>query len=374
MSRFNDRSMALLGIPDLPHGAFEHCGDKKIRPQGGGGGSPPPPSPQQVTTTSTNIPDWLKDPTQRMVARGEALSQQTYPTYGGSRVAGFTPAQEAAFSQIYGLTEPEQYAQSEAAIGAGVGSAFGYTPGQFDSGAAKYYMSPYQQAVTDIAKREAVGEAGMLNRELAAKASKAGAFGGSRFGIEQALLGSKLATNLSDIQTKGLQDAYLNAQQQFERDRAAAAGAAQLQATTGLQAGTQLANLGTTEQQQELNRIQALSAAGESQQAQQQKALDMAYQNYMEQRDWEKNQLGYLSGLIRGTPFSTTQTQSSAVAGPTGTSQLLSAGLGVAGLASLLKKKGGAIDKTEGLTKKQKRNMMGEGLADMGVRKAMGGK
>lgn len=35
--RFNNRSCALMDIPDLPMGAFEHCGDKKIKPQGGGG-------------------------------------------------------------------------------------------------------------------------------------------------------------------------------------------------------------------------------------------------------------------------------------------------------------------------------------------------
>lgn len=34
--RFNSRQAALLGIPDLPLGAFEHTGDGKIRPQGGG--------------------------------------------------------------------------------------------------------------------------------------------------------------------------------------------------------------------------------------------------------------------------------------------------------------------------------------------------
>jgi hypothetical protein len=29
-----------MEIPDLPQGAFEHCGDKRIKPQGGGGGIP----------------------------------------------------------------------------------------------------------------------------------------------------------------------------------------------------------------------------------------------------------------------------------------------------------------------------------------------
>jgi hypothetical protein len=36
--RFNNRSCALMDIPDLPQGAFEHIGDRKIKPQGGGGG------------------------------------------------------------------------------------------------------------------------------------------------------------------------------------------------------------------------------------------------------------------------------------------------------------------------------------------------
>jgi hypothetical protein len=33
--RFNNRFCALMDIPDLPDGAFEHIGDKKIKPQGG---------------------------------------------------------------------------------------------------------------------------------------------------------------------------------------------------------------------------------------------------------------------------------------------------------------------------------------------------
>jgi hypothetical protein len=48
--RFNNRSMALLGIPDLPLGAFEHIGDRKIKPQGGGNLLP---ATKGVTDTAT---------------------------------------------------------------------------------------------------------------------------------------------------------------------------------------------------------------------------------------------------------------------------------------------------------------------------------
>ena len=629
-----------------PFDGYSRDGRRTVNGGDGGGGSP---APTQQTVTQTNIPDWLQGPTQAMVARGELLSQQGYQPYQGQRVAGFSPAQEAAFQQVYNLSEPAGYGQAEQSIAgaqqfgaAGALQAMGYQPTNYnyfqmagpqgigagqvqgtgydaygvqgapavtgtgydaaqaqaaqaayaptvqgtgyqavgaeaapdiaaqnlqyfqmagpeswtEAGTQSKYMSPYQQAVTDIAKREATTEAAALNKQLAAQAAKAGAFGGSRFGVEQALLGSKLATNLSDIQTKGLESAYqaglgqfnteqaarqaagvqnlqaalgvqslgagqnlaaqqsnqqmrqqanlasqqaynqalqfgatqeqaaqlanqaafqqtslanagytqqanlanqaalnqagqfgaanqqaanlanqqisqqanlasqqaynqalqfgatqaqaaqvanqaanlqaaqanqnvqyqtgvqnlqalLATQQQQEAARQAAAGinlqGAQFGTTTGLQAGTQLANLGTAQQAAELNRIQALAAAGEQQQALQQQQLSTAYQNYLEQRDWEKNQLGYLSGLIRGTPFSTTSTQSATASAPSTSSQLLSAGLGVAGLASLLKKKGGKIDKNEGLTKAEKKRMAGEGLAKMNVYKMTGG-
>lgn len=339
----------------LPERAFLKVGGRITLEGGGGGGGQ-----QQSTQTSyqTNIPAYLEDPAKRMVSRGETLSEQGYQPYTGARTAGFTPAQERAFTEIGGMTTPEQYAGAGTAIDAaqrfgttGALGAMGYAPGTFGTEQAARYMSPYQQAVTDIAKREATTEAAMLNRELGAKAAKAGAFGGSRFGIEQALLGSKLATNLSDIQTKGLQDAYLNAQQQYERDRAAGlAGSkfnlegAQFGADVGLKSASQLQNLGTAEQEADLKRIAAQQSAGAQQQALEQQKLDAAYQQFVEQRDWEKNQLGFLSGLIRGTPFSTSQLQSTSAPGATTASTIASLGLGAYGLSSLLgKKDGGAI-------------------------------
>ena len=388
----------------LPDRAFLKVGGRITLEGGGGGGGQ---TQQTSTAYQTNIPAYLEDPAKRMVSRGETLSEQGYQPYTGERVAGFSPMQQAAFQEIGGLTTPEQYAGSGQAIDvaqrfgtAGALGAMGYgsqaltpeqltyfqmaQPGTFGTEQAQQYMSPYQQAVTDVAKREATTEAAMLNRELGSKAAKAGAFGGSRFGIEQALLGSKLATNLSDIQTKGLQDAYLNAQQQYERDRAAGMQAgqqnlqaalgvqslgaqqsleaqkaneanrlaaaqfnlqgAQFGADTGLKSASQLQSLGTAEQDADLKRIAAQQSAGAQQQALEQQKLDAAYQQYQEQRDWEKNQLGFLSGLIRGTPFSTSQLQSTSAPGATTASQIASLGLGAYGLSSLLgKKDGGAI-------------------------------
>lgn len=382
----------------LPERAFLKVGGRVTLEGGGSGGG----GSQTTTGTTyqTNIPAYLEDPTKNMVARGELLSQQEYLPYSGARVAGLTPAQQNVYGQIGAMGTPSQFGQAGATLtgaeqfgAAGALGAMGYgsqnitpeqlqyfqmaQPGTFGAEQAQQYMSPYQQAVTDIAKREAAAESAMLNRQLAGQAAKAGAFGGSRFGVEQALLGKSLATNLSDIQTKGLQDAYANAQQQFERDRAAqmsAAGqnlqaalgvqslgaqqsleaqkaneanrqaaaqlnlqGAQFGAQTGLQAAQQRAALGTAQQTADLQRLAAQESAGKAQQDQQQAELNAAYNTWLEQRDWEKNQLGFLSGLIRGTPFSTSQTGTTTAPAPSTTSQLAGLGIAGVGLANLLK-------------------------------------
>lgn len=434
-------------------------------PNGGGGSG----GGGQTTSTSyqTNIPEWLRAPTERMVARGETLSQQPYQPYTGTRIADFNPAQQAAFQQVYGLQTPGEFAAANQGISTGYGAAAGAAglgnqyagyaadransfnvgdfnaanfgvglgtaaaaaaadranayragqlgqAGQFDSAAAAQYMSPYQQAVTDIAKREAAMESQQANKMLAANAAKAGAFGGSRFGLEQAQVYRSGLQNLSDIQTKGSQAAFENAQQQYERDRQARLGyfqaqeaanqfganlglqgsqllaqtglqgaqtlaqqeqareaqrmqaenlalqgsqlgaqtalqGGQLQSNAALQGAQQLAALGTARQAADLQRIQALSSVGAQQQALAQQKLDTAYQQAMEQRDWEKNQLGFLAGLVRGAPFSTTQLQTAPSASTA--SQIASLGLGAYGLANLFgggKKEGGVIKMAKG--------------------------
>ena len=84
--RFNDRSMALLGVPDLPTEAFKHAGDRRIKPQGGGGG------PTQTTSYQTNIPEYAKPYVETMLgATQKQLFQGTPTEEGGFNITGFQP-------------------------------------------------------------------------------------------------------------------------------------------------------------------------------------------------------------------------------------------------------------------------------------------
>lgn len=81
------------------------------------------------------------------------------------------------------------------------------------------------------------------------------------------------------------------------------------------------ASLGQLTQQLDAQQAGLLDTAGQSQQAQQQRALDLAYNDFLQQRDYQKNQLGFLSEIVRGLP-STGAKYTSSSAAPSFTSQI----------------------------------------------------
>jgi len=88
-----------------------------------------------------------------------------------------------------------------------------------DPGTAQAYMSPYMQQVVENQQREAKRKADIESTTRHAGAVQAGAFGGSRQAIMDAEAARNLATQMGDIQAQGLQNAYTNAQQQFNAEQ-----------------------------------------------------------------------------------------------------------------------------------------------------------
>ncbi len=111
-----------------------------------------------------------------------------------------------------------------------------------DPGNPEAWMSPYKRNVIDVQKQKAVQDFGEARAGRNANAIRAGAFGGSRQAVADSIADRDLQTQLAQIEATGMQSGYENAQQQYERDRAANLGVQQFNASTGLQAG--LANQG----------------------------------------------------------------------------------------------------------------------------------
>jgi len=338
-------SRALLAeIPDLPLEAFKHIGDKRIKPQGGGG-SPPP----STTVQQQSIPPELVPYIRESIDLGRTQRETPYVPYQGQRIAEFTPEQKGVQQQVFGLQQPGQFntamagAQGTGALGygtaqTGLNRALGYNPGTFSSRDAAYYADPYQQNVTNIALREAQRSGAQAARDANLASVGRGTYGGARNALMQAELQRNLGTQLSDIQAKGSEAGFLNAQQQYERDRAAAAQAAGLGAQVGtsglgtsLQSALGLGQLAGQSQEANLNRLNAQSTAAKQIQAQNQSIRDQQYQDFINQRDYGKQQLAFYSDLVRGNAplYGTVQTTKTPAPGLG--QQLFGYGLGALG-------------------------------------------
>ena len=189
------------------------------------------------------------------------------------------------------------------------------------------YMSPYMQNVVDLQKQEAIRDAqkGMLAQNLGA--ARQGTYGGAR----QLLAGTErernLQQNLANIQATGAQKAYEQAMQGMQFGTTA--GIQGGQAAT--QAGATLGQLGIGQQQAGIDLAKAQEAFGAMGQAEQQKALDLQYQDFLQQQQYPYKQLGFMSDILRGSAnLAATGGKTVYEAPPSVASQI--GGLGLAGL------------------------------------------
>jgi hypothetical protein len=268
------------------------------------------PKPTDQTVVQTNLPEYVQPYFERLLNRTEAETKQQYQPYQGQRLQlggeDVTNAQQMgrniAGQGIQGLP------QAQAATMAGLGRSLqgmGYQAGQFDNAAAQQYMSPYMQQVVDVQKQQAIREAQRQNAGRAADAVQAGAFGGSRQAVQQGLASEALSRQLGEIQASGQQQAYESAQGQFERDRAARESAERLgigAAESASGQAAQMAQLGQMARDGDIQAASMLEKIGRDIQAEKQAGLDIAYEDFVRQRDYDREQLQFYSSILRGVP------------------------------------------------------------------------
>jgi len=266
---------------------------------------------QSQTTTQAAPPSYAQPYVNDILSRAQNASYQPYQAYGGNRIAGFTDAEKTAREGIMGLKAPTQFnTATEMATKAG-----NYTPGTFntdsftDAGMASKYMSPYMQNVVDVQKRKAKEDAQQTQLAGNLGASRQGTYGGSRQLLATMNRERDLATQMGDLQAKGSQDAYTAAMDQYrnEADRRMDAqkqieNSRQFGSNQALSAANQLSQLGSAQQSSDINRYAAMTGVGETERNLRQKALDMQYRDFTDQRDYEKNQLRDYSDIVGAQP------------------------------------------------------------------------
>ena len=258
-----------------------------------GGGSS---QPQDSTVTQTNLPAYAEPYFRQALERSVYESMRPYEAFPGQRISDFTSQERAAMQGMEGMARagsPEQFLDASniarnigyqgSGMGMDIANRFnpqgiqsqyqgpnidtgyqapdlsqGYQAGQRGSGytggggygtqqfgpgfspgtiadpqTIEQYTNPYQQLVTDVEKREAARQSDIMGSEIGQQAAQTGGMGGYREAIMQAERERNLGQQLGDIQTRGSQAGFQQAQQAFEADRAARLQAGQLGLQTG---------------------------------------------------------------------------------------------------------------------------------------------
>lgn len=355
-------------------------------------------APAGTTGISENLAGWAGDYVTGMLGQGQALANQPYQGYTGQLTAGTSPLSQQAYGQAQNFQVPSSVGQATSTMGTLAGTTTApYTAGTFSNqfqapgayqgtdfstgtfGAeqAQQYMNPYLQQSLDPQIAEARRQSQITQLGNAAKATQAGAFGGSRQALMDTETQRNLGTNLAGITGQGYNTAYTNAMSQFNADQARQMQAQQgteqskqfgaQQGMTGAQSAAQYglagqqageqsrqfgANMGLQGLQQQLAAAQSQGALGissgqlglqgitqlgqfgQQQQTTEQAALEAQKAQFEAERDNPYKMVQFQQSLLQGLPlkaqdFTTAQT-----------SALTEAIQGAGGITALLKNLG----------------------------------
>lgn len=324
------------------------------------------------TVTQTSLPAYAQPYFTELMNRGSAVTQQPYQAYSGPRIAAFTPQQNQAFGMA--SNTPQAFSgnfQKANSFLDQAGSNFnnpvnirdvqqrdpfaGGIEQWTDSGVAQRYMNPYLDQVLQ-------NQIGKANQQFADQSllrqgeqSRNGALGGGRAFVQNSLAQRDFNNSINDLVAQGYNSAWDKGIGAFQQDRGAtmsveqekqraaeALNAQRLQHDTSYESALnsraagigQLAQasgaLGTQNLDNTLRSMSAIGDAGRQQQQQTQAGYDLAYQDFINQRDYERQNVNYLGGLLNGVPISASSNVSN-YENPNPYSQLL--GLGVNALA-----------------------------------------
>jgi hypothetical protein len=357
---------------------------------------------QNITQTNSNIgPAQLPYYNTAMQTAQGLLTAQT-PIYDRDRIAGFTDQQKKLQGEVAGMQTPGQFGSAtNLANQAGVGAlnAGNYDPTQFNmqnvagpnlntyqmnqaqqfgNDQAQQYMSPYFQNVLDVQKRVAQEDAQRSQLMQNLGAARQGTYGGSRQLLAGLTRERDLGLQMGDIQAKGLQAAYENAQTQFERDRTAgfnvnnanlnaALGVQELGAKTGLEASLAnqkadleaqrlseqsrqfgadiglkgyetagnmaqtLSNIGSAQQQADAQRLAMQQSTAAQEQELQQQMMDLDYGDFTYERDDPYRRIQQYTNILSGVPQAMNTTTTTTAPTPGVAQQIMGTGLAAAG-------------------------------------------
>lgn len=294
-------------------------------------GSTPPPK-VSAGNVSTAYPPWFQQYQRANVAKADALANAPYTPYGGQRLAGTTPDQQAA----YAMTRSNV---GRGDIEAGMAKDIFNKTGNpaLDQGIFQSYMSPYLEGV--VGRIAELGGRNLRENLLPSVGDefiRAGQFGSSRQGDFAARALRDTQESVLGQQIQALQAGHEAAMSGYQTGMGRAQAGGQNMAALA----QQLKDMG-------LSDAAAMEAIGQAQQVEAQRPLDLAYQQFQEQRDYPKEQVNWINNVLYGqqlpTQTSSVNTQPAGYYNPSPLQQFAGTAAGLYG-SGVFSAKGGRVN------------------------------
>jgi hypothetical protein len=274
-----------------------------------------PKTPATTTQISkVELPAWVDAASQSNYAQAQKIASEPFKQFQGPRVAG----EDAMTTQAYDLLKKN------------IGVADPYNKkasGAFDSASdllkqasgpldIQRFLNPWTSEVESNAMSNLDRQRQQSIMQTADQASSAGAFGGSRHGIQEGVTNAESARAAGDLSAKlraqGWDTATANAIADMTNKRETAAGYGAL--------GGQYQGLGESAQKSSLMDVSSLLSAGGQRQGQAQKVIDANRQKFDEPRNYDIDNLNLLLSSLGMSPYgkteSTQKTSTSEEKGP----------------------------------------------------------
>lgn len=283
---------------------------------GGGGG------PSSTTTTSQLDPrmaSWLG----QNYSTAQKVAGQSYSPYTGQMVAPLNGYETGGINQGAGAAAG---GIGLGAINQGIASATAagtYQPqqvgvGTWNPAAAASYMNPYTQQVINTTNQQIKDNLAQTNNTTNSQATSAGAFGGTRQAVADAQNNYYANQVMAQTDAQLRDQAYNNAEGQFNADQARTLAGQQSNQQAGLNAANLglgsadiLNQLGVGQQAVGLGNADAMMRYGGVLQNQQQNEAQWNYtNNYLNPQQWPLRGLNALESAVSGIPYGNTSTQS----------------------------------------------------------------
>ena len=292
------------------------------------------------TYSAAEVPSWVSSAGRSLFEKAAEIAASDYPTYSGDRIATYgddnsklTDQEREGMSLLGSVSDTAQpyldkFNTVSDTLGQGYGAAtreellggeYEFDPFSLES--AQGYMDIYQNAMNP-AVREIEEQTIRSQMDARERASMGGGSFGSRLGIMEGVASGEGAQAAGDLRAKAGREGLDFAAGRFDVDRQFGAErfdterANRFSAENTLRSGYETeeasrrnqmdsyATAGTLAADLQTQTAKGLISSGEATRQLDQRALDLAYADYLDQREYPAEQLNFALGALAQTPYS----------------------------------------------------------------------